>query len=72
LLSYDNIGIIFILDSGEYSLLDKPIDTSCELWWEENLVIIDRKNHQPTDNLYQHFIDGKEVIGYICNPFLTD
>jgi hypothetical protein len=72
LLSYDNIGIIFINGTGGYTLLNQPINTSCEAWWEDNLVIIDRIDHQPMENLYQHLIDGKEVIGYICNPTLTD
>ena len=71
-LSYDNIGIIYINGDGSYTLIVKPIDTSCSVWWEENLVITDRENHQQGQNMYKHTIAGNEVIGHICNPTLTD
>ena len=71
-LSYDNIGIIYINGDGSYTLVVKPIDTSCSAWWEENLVISDRENHEEWQNIFKHTIAGEEVIGHICNPTLTD
>ena len=71
-LSYDNIGIIYINGNGSYTLIVKSINTSCSLWWEENLVITEREHHEEWQNLYSHTIAGKEVIGHICNPTLTD
>ena len=71
-LSFDNIGVIYINEDSSYTLIVKPINTSCSLWWEENLVITERENHQESQNMYQHTIAGKEVIGHICNPTLTD
>jgi len=53
-------------------LVIKPINTSCDIWWEENLVISERENPKEFENLYQHTIAGNEVIGHICNPTLTD
>ena len=71
-LSFDDIGIIFVNQDGTYTVEIRPIDTSCSLWWEDNLVISDRENHTKWENLYVHTIAGNEVIGYICNPTLTD
>ena len=72
LLSYDNIGIIFVNGDGSYSLIVKPIDTSCDAWWEDNLVITEREITEEFQNMYQHTIAGKDVIGHICNPTLTE
>ncbi len=72
LSSYDNIGIIYINRDNTYSLVFKPIDISCDIWWEQNLVISERENPQEHENVYQHTIAGNEVIGHICNPTLTD
>ena len=72
LLSYDDIGIIYIHRSGGYSLVTKSINTSCDDWWEANVVVTERIDPKEMENLYQHLIDGKEVLGYICNPTLTD
>ena len=71
-LSYDTIGIIYINGDNTFSLVTKPIDTSCSEWWEENLVITERENHEEWQNLFKHTIAGEEVIGHICNPTLTD
>ena len=71
-LSYDNIGIIYINGDNTFSLVTKPIDTSCSEWWEKNLVITERENHEEWQNIYKHTIAGKEVIGHICNPTLPD
>ena len=72
LSSYDNIGIIYINGDGSYTLVVKPINTTCDIWWEENLVITERENPKEYENLYQHTIAGEAVIGHICNPTLTD
>ena len=71
-LSYDNIGIIYFNGDGGYTLVIKPIDSSCDDWWQENLVITEKENPGEWENLYQHTIAGEAVIGHICNPTLTD
>ena len=71
-LSYDNIGIIYINGDGGYTLVVKPIDSSCDDWWQENLVITKKENPGEWENLYQHTIAGEAVIGHICNPTLTE
>tara|TARA_Y100000004_G_scaffold43471_1_gene47586 strand:- start:195 stop:356 length:162 start_codon:yes stop_codon:yes gene_type:complete len=53
-------------------LVIKPINTSCDIWWEENLVISERENPGESQSLYIHTIAGNEVIGHICNPTLTE
>ena len=64
----DRIGIIFINEDGTYSLVSLNIDQSCDIWWQNNLIIEERLNPNENENLYLHFINGKPVIGNICNP----
>jgi len=44
------------------------IDQSCDDWWQNNLVIEERLDPKKHENLYVHYINGKPVIGNICNP----
>ena len=64
----DRIGIIFINEDGTYTLVSMKIDESCDTWWQNNLVIEDRLDPKEHENLYVHYINGKPVIGNICNP----
>jgi len=64
----DRIGIIFINEDGTYTLVSMNIDQSCDIWWQNNLVIEDRLDPKEHENLYVHYINGKPVIGNICNP----
>ena len=65
----ERIGIIYIGGSdGTYTLVTKSIDVSCDVWWQNNLVIKDRLNPKKHENLYVHYINGRPVIGHICNP----
>ena len=65
---YERIGIIFVTRDGGYTILRKQINTDCETWWQENLEFrennLDRKPYQ---SHVLHLINGKVVIGYICN-----
>jgi hypothetical protein len=59
------IGIIFIINS-EVSIEWKKIDTSCQDWWDVNLIIVEKKGYKHMQNRYLHFINNKPVMGYIC------
>ena len=65
--SENSIGIIYINGDGTYTLVSKPIDVSCDEWWQKHLKITENKNHKGMENLYVHTIFGKKVIGHICN-----
>jgi len=64
----ERIGVIFINRDGSYSLLSFKIDQPCDVWWQNNLVIEERLDPKEHENLYVHLINGKPVIGNICNP----
>ena len=64
----DRIGIIFINEDDTYTLVSFNIDQSCDDWWQNNLVMEERLDPKEHENLYVHYIDGKPVIGNICNP----
>jgi hypothetical protein len=59
------IGIIFIINS-EVSIEWKKIDTSCQDWWDVNLIIVEKKGYKHMQNMYLHFINKTPVMGYIC------
>ena len=65
----ERIGIIYINGSdGSYTMVTTSIDVSCDVWWQNNLIIEDRLDPQLGQNHYIHTINGKPVIGHICNP----
>ena len=64
----DRIGIIFINEDGTYTLVSINIDQSCDVWWQNNLIIEEILDPKENENFYVHFINGKPVIGNICNP----
>ena len=59
------IGIIFIINS-ELPIEWKKIDTSCQDWWDANLITVQRKDYKHMQNRNLHFINNKPVMGYIC------
>ena len=66
--NYERIGIIFVTRDGGYTVLRKQINTDCDTWWSQNLKIIKNNlNPKPYQSHVLHLINGKIVIGYICN-----
>ena len=65
--NYNKLGIIYINEDGTYTLFPIIINVSCEEWWETNRLITENEDHQEGENLYNHTVYGKPVIGYFCN-----
>ena len=63
----ERIGIIFINRDGSYSLLSFKIDQPCDVWWQNNLVIVEKDNPAEYENWVEHRIFNEPVIGKICN-----
>ena len=59
------IGIIFIVNS-EAHVEWKAINTDCQNWWDNNVIVVERKEYKHMHNMYLHFIDRTPVMGYIC------
>ena len=63
----ERIGVIFINRDGSYSLLSFKIDQPCDVWWQNNLVIIEKDNPAEFESWVEHRIFNEPVIGKICN-----
>ena len=63
----ERIGVIFINRDGSYSLLSFKIDQPCDVWWENNLTVVERDNPAEFENWVEHLIFNEPVIGKICN-----
>jgi hypothetical protein len=55
------------LFDGSYAVVSYVVDQPCDIWWEENRIIVERTNPKPYQNHFIHLLNGKPVIGYICN-----
>lgn len=62
------IGIIYLNRGGGYTLVYQPIDQSCDIWWQNNLVIKERVDAKENEPWVVHTINNEPVIGNICNP----
>ena len=63
----ERIGIIFISRSGGYTLVSIKIDQPCDVWWQNNLTIVERDNPAEFESWVEHRIFNEPVIGKICN-----
>lgn len=63
----ERIGVIFINRDGSYSLLSFKIDQPCDVWWQNNLTIVERDNPTEFESWVEHRIFNEPVIGKICN-----
>ena len=61
------IGVIYINDISNYTLVYYEIDVSCAVWWQNHLKIDIKLNPKPMENIYLHTINGNPIIGHICN-----
>jgi hypothetical protein len=63
----DRIGIIFIGQSGGYHLVSIKIDQPCDVWWQNNLTIVEKENPAKFESWVEHRIFNEPVLGKICN-----
>ena len=64
----ERIGIIYLNRGGGYTLVYQSIDQSCDIWWQNNLVIKERVDPKENELWVVHTINNEPVIGHICNP----
>jgi hypothetical protein len=48
-------------------LVSIKIDQTCDVWWQNNLTIVERENPAEFENWVEHRIFNEPVIGKICN-----
>jgi hypothetical protein len=59
--------ISLILINGK--LLKQEIYEPCEIWWQNNVKVHERKIYFKKQNHYYHTYKGQEVFGYHCREY---
>ena len=63
----ERIGVIFINPDNSYTLKSYLINQPCDVWWKNNMSILERLNSKDHESWVVHTVFNEPVIGKICN-----
>jgi len=64
--SYKGLVIALILTNGDLLKIETH-DLDCDIWWDKNVTVHERKIKLPKQNHYYHKFKDKIVVGYHCS-----